>query len=707
MRDDSLPLMIGVTSDAIPNLIWGPGASFNAGGTPLFPLNAAVLFRPLAGSSRRVTDVRLVKTERDAELLIAGLDACAPVAVDAVVERLRLVLPDPWPVDACERVGRAIERMAKQRLLRTRPSLPADVVVRCPSLFPLLPVRELLEPAVWNVARLDVRLRALEAADPDVFENAMGRAGVVELLREHRPRILLRSYLRAAQKHRREIIDLVTAEPALFDEIPSRLVLQAEFWQVARPADREKALRSSPDAIEIVRSRPEVAAFLGSLSWTIQLGVYARDSESFLPELLGLARQISDSRFWQRLPRAAIVTPAFWALAPEAIKLELVTSTSLTAQELGANPQIAQWATSAIQSGVIPATALPEIVRRLPELREWWSPNWQVDDAWRTDPGAAQTWARMSNDARLLLLFRAAKHQIGLLDKLLPYRDEATSASVRFVLDLLAAARAGNSRNQAFTAAHEAFLDHIGSRAFDSVEPIEVNGLLPFCPERLVNHCEGRPMPDETGASGTTAFCPRGRGPCKPYRSHSPNWHGLYGARLRPRRDLPWSEWTLLEVLETLGLSDAPVKLLGFRPEEYVQKLGGWINRLNEIRDSLRCSSCESVMQANAAYAKNLARYNATVMSCKRGPGHDQDVYLNHCWGCSALIDSRKARVRVEGFYLCLKCGTGPQHSSQYKPGAICPSCSSHDVTQGVKESTCSSCGHCFVPHRVSRAGPA
>ena len=85
MRDDSLPLMIGVTSDAIPNLIWGPVASFNAGGTPLFPLNAAVLFRPLAGSSRRVADVRLVKTERDAELLIAGLNACAPVAVDAVV----------------------------------------------------------------------------------------------------------------------------------------------------------------------------------------------------------------------------------------------------------------------------------------------------------------------------------------------------------------------------------------------------------------------------------------------------------------------------------------------------------------------------------------------------------------------------------------------------------------------------------------------
>ena len=88
-------------------------------------------------------------------------------------------------------------------------------------------------------------------------------------------------------------------------------------------------------------------------------------------------------------------------------------------------------------------------------------------------------------------------------------------------------------------------------------------------------------------------------------------------------------------------------------------------------------------MRPNAGYAKNLAVYNVTVVSCRHGYGHDQDIYLSHCWNpdCFVIIDSRANGVRVEGYYLCLKCGSGPEDSHSFTQGDVCPNCGEREMT--------------------------
>jgi hypothetical protein len=132
------------------------------------------------------------------------------------------------------------------------------------------------------------------------------------------------------------------------------------------------------------------------------------------------------------------------------------------------------------------------------------------------------------------------------------------------------------------------------------------------------------------------------------------------GSRLYPNLKLEWRDWSLAELMSWSGVQP---EAEGVKKAEYVTRLCGWVNRLEEIRERLRCSMCNETLRPNMEYAKNLARYNVTVASCPRG--HDQGVYFNHCWHCKRIIDSRESRERVEGYYVCCWCGSGPP------PGAV------------------------------------
>jgi hypothetical protein len=172
-------------------------------------------------------------------------------------------------------------------------------------------------------------------------------------------------------------------------------------------------------------------------------------------------------------------------------------------------------------------------------------------------------------------------------------------------------------------------------------------------------------------------------------------------ARIYPNRDRVWKEWSLLELLEATGVMPSGLQ----RPDEYVNKLAGWVNRLNEIREHLKCSKCDNIMRPNYAYAKFLAAYNITVVSCACGEGHDQNIYLNHCWGCERIIDSRESHLRIEGYYVCILCGSGPRQSEFYRQGDICPKCSTLGMTAlNYGNFQCKLCGHVIKPpsHKIT-----
>lgn len=165
------------------------------------------------------------------------------------------------------------------------------------------------------------------------------------------------------------------------------------------------------------------------------------------------------------------------------------------------------------------------------------------------------------------------------------------------------------------------------------------------------------------------------------------------GARIYPNLELDWKDWSLLELLESCGVTPKHPELR--TSDEYVNKVAGWINRLNEVRSHLGCSVCGQVMIPNYTYALNLlSAYRVTVFSCQQ-QGHDQNIYLSHCWACEGFIDSRESHLRVEAYYLCLRCGSGPQRSEFYRQGDICPKCGAFELSETrTRIFKCEKCGH-------------
>ena len=87
-----------------------------------------------------------------------------------------------------------------------------------------------------------------------------------------------------------------------------------------------------------------------------------------------------------------------------------------------------------------------------------------------------------------------------------------------------------------------------------------------------------------------------------------------------------------------------------------------------------------------------------TVASCSNDIGHDTNIYFNHCWACREIIDSRESQIQVDGFYLCIHCGSGPQQSQTYTQGDVCPKCGKKDIRKEYdRDRICNSCNHKFT----------
>lgn len=157
---------------------------------------------------------------------------------------------------------------------------------------------------------------------------------------------------------------------------------------------------------------------------------------------------------------------------------------------------------------------------------------------------------------------------------------------------------------------------------------------------------------------------------------------------------LSWEEASLNEVFERIGISPAPKGLE--KGENYVTALGGYANRLHDIRERLVCRhEGHARLVPNFAYARvEDARYNKTFFYCPCEPDDpDHDAmpgrYFNHCWCCRRVIDSResphhKVTIGPKGFkhglYYCIHCGAGPQPDKDTRDcdiGTVCPRCGS------------------------------
>lgn len=213
---------------------------------------------------------------------------------------------------------------------------------------------------------------------------------------------------------------------------------------------------------------------------------------------------------------------------------------------------------------------------------------------------------------------------------------------------------------------------------------------------------------------------------------------GRGDARLFARNAIPWTRWTLLELLE--GLSYPPNLISFFKPSgakprvqtakivhnEYVNKVAAVVNRINDLRDRLRCGwrngeidltkGCGKTLSPNFSYRVFPAAYGITVFgdctSTEAGP-HDKSAYFNHCKRCLSIIDSRESPVKDDSglnTYVCAHCGGwGQEGEGEFLKCGKCGSVES-ELDGSAKNVTCRVCGHEWRPpdrvwpiHRNSR----
>jgi hypothetical protein len=214
---------------------------------------------------------------------------------------------------------------------------------------------------------------------------------------------------------------------------------------------------------------------------------------------------------------------------------------------------------------------------------------------------------------------------------------------------------------------------------------------LPPCSPSEAPFCEGKPP----SQGFSIPFCPRIKKGCSE-------------AIVGPKSRRGFEEISLLDVIGS-SVTQATFSLSG---KTLINTIAGWVNRLLEVEDRLKCEICNSRMIVDPEYSKKYsARYAATLFMCPMNCEAPK-VYLSHCFNCHAAIDSRESRFSYNDFtgevmgprkskqgapgdvkYLCVHC------ANDFKP--VCPNCG--ESSQGVvaeEVRTCNSCGHRVVRSR-------
>ncbi|MFW6008340.1 MAG: hypothetical protein ACOCP8_03650 [archaeon] len=243
-----------------------------------------------------------------------------------------------------------------------------------------------------------------------------------------------------------------------------------------------------------------------------------------------------------------------------------------------------------------------------------------------------------------------------------------------------------NNKEKLFVDLHTEIINYLKIRALEDDKEIDMRPIIPKCLERKdLIHCEGS-IYEEYGYSYwcRNKACER--------------------KKINKNTALKKQEWSLLEIFDyyliNINFNNSYLWQLNFFDSlnDYVRKIAGALNRLNEIRERLKCRSCGKIMFFDWKYPIRKAAYKVTVAKCanKDCSEHGKGVYLNHCWACGNIIDGRENTVVVEGYRLCLECGSGPQNPTTYIQGDICPKCGSHFIESknNNKYYTCNNCKH-------------
>lgn len=447
----------------------------------------------------------------------------------------------------------------------------------------------------------------------------------------------------------------------------------------------------------------------------VKLILDPKDDQSksiFLMELRECLKEANKDEFWEIIPDEILIYEQIWPITIPKRRVRILVNKLEKTEKENHKEIISEIvktiAKTSINEHSILLLEIPEWLKENEAFFPFKTPFEQVNLVWNLieDGLWSLAWSRLPKEAKIIYIYRILKDQINTsaffaeLKRLQTEKPE-NEPLVKYAINILWAKDNPAKKNEAFQRAHELLQEWVIEQAWNSTEPLNLYPILPLCKPKKVDYCEGKPWPTEEDKASdakkvSRAFCPRANKSCSLFEPDTErNFSlGLEGARLYAECRQDWKDWSLLELLQATGVVPS---LPDLKSDEYVQKLSGWINRLNEIRDRLKCSVCSQTMTPNLKYSKDLARYNMTVASCKKGNDHDRNIYFNHCWACYQIIDSRESKIKLDGLYICIHCGSGAKKSHNYSQGDICPKCGTPGMKQKEPESRfiqCSSCKH-------------
>ena len=302
-------------------------------------------------------------------------------------------------------------------------------------------------------------------------------------------------------------------------------------------------------------------------------------------------------------------------------------------------------------------------------------------------------WDEIDLDTKIIYLYAISKNN---LDINILKGKKQENPILKFIMNAIwSKDKNQKDKNKVFEYIHNKLEEYVVDISWDLENDLDMSYFLPKCSDDNISvvYCEGKPwkksMNNKTDKNEyDLVFCPRKKGRCGENILETE-------ARIMANINLDLDKWTGLEILENSNLKPKLDDL--YEPEQYINKICGWINRLIEIRERLKCTKCKNTLISDKKYSKSLAVYNSTVFYCECGDEENQNVYISHCWACREIIDSRINKFRYDGLCLCLHCGSGRQNPTNYTQGDICPKCGSRNMrSEDIRNKNyiCYDCSH-------------
>lgn len=290
-------------------------------------------------------------------------------------------------------------------------------------------------------------------------------------------------------------------------------------------------------------------------------------------------------------------------------------------------------------------------------------------------PEIVSHWSAIPELIRYAMLVFSIRSRFCWPDLKSIFHDE-TVPFLKMLVALVWLCQNGKSSMANFEKFREIFHDYLIQLAWDFKinGPVNFTPLLPNCVmgKNLI-HCEagGSDDTEPQKAWCQSSYCEYGclnprqllkvDGEGNPFNSGNEQASLFLSFReteLNP--DYYW-DYNLHEIFRELALT--PVHPLINRSGEYVTLIGGWVNRLNEIKPRLNCQKCRQPLSPAPGHSNDFTENLVLIVQCFNQDcvSYEKTISIGHCWGCGHVIDGRENQNPSETEYRCRKCGRGPK----------------------------------------------